>query len=116
MNSKTTVSTALGCALSLLLFSTQIEAGGDPVAGQKKSEPCQACHGADGNSSDPQFPRLAGQHADYLAKTLEDYQSGKRQNAIMAGFAAGLSAQDRADLAAFYARQSQGLATVESDD
>mgnify|MGYP006379335415 CR=1 FL=1 len=54
-------------------------------------------------------PRLAGQYADYLAKSLRDYQTGSRKNAIMAGFAATLSEQDIADLAAFYASQPGAL-------
>lgn len=79
---------------------------GHPEAGQKKAQPCQACHGADGDKTiDPQYPRLAGQYADYLAKSLRDYQTGSRKNAIMAGFAATLTEQDIADLAAFYASQ-----------
>ena len=86
---------------------------GDSDAGQKKSETCQACHGPDGNSPDPNFPRLAGQYEDYLTKALHDYKSGERKNAIMNGIVAALSEQDIADLAAFYASQSQeGLATI----
>ena len=83
---------------------------GHPLDGQKKSQACQACHGADGDKSvDPQYPRLAGQYADYLAKALRDYQTGTRKNAIMAGFATTLSEQDIADLAAFYAAQPGAL-------
>lgn len=83
---------------------------GDPAAGQKKSLPCQACHGVDGDKTvDPQYPRIAGQYADYLAKALRDYQTGARKNAIMAGFAGTLSEQDIADLAAFYASQQGAL-------
>ena len=76
---------------------------GDPEAGQQKSQICQACHGADGNGIDPQYPRLAGQYGDYMVKALMDYQSGERISAIMAGFAAALSEQDMHDLAAYYA-------------
>jgi cytochrome c553 len=82
-------------------------AAGDAAAGQAlSSERCQACHGADGNSADPQYPRLAGQHADYLVRALTDYKSGARNNAIMSGFAAGLSEQDMDNLAAWFASQS----------
>jgi cytochrome c553 len=81
-------------------------AGGDAAAGKAiSSERCQACHGVDGNSSDPQYPRLAGQHADYLAHALRGYKSGARKNAIMAGFAAGLSEQDIKDVSAWFASQ-----------
>ena len=59
----------------------------NPEAGKAKAaEVCAACHGADGNSASPDFPRLAGQHRDYLAKALRDYKSGLRKNPIMAGF------------------------------
>lgn len=78
---------------------------GDPAAGKAKAASCVACHGADGNSSIPSNPRLAGQHADYLERALLDYRSGARKNPIMAGFAANLSDQDIADLAAWFASQ-----------
>lgn len=80
-------------------------AGGDPAAGKSKSAVCQSCHGPDGNSPSPQFPRLAGQHPDYLVRALNDYRSGQRKNPVMAPFAASLSPQDIEDLASFYARQ-----------
>lgn len=83
---------------------------GSVSAGQQKSQVCQACHGEDGNGvGDPQYPLLAGQYADYLEKSLRDYRSGVRDNAIMAGFAGTLSDQDIRDLAAFYAAQEGPL-------
>ena len=66
---------------------------------------CAACHGADGNSASPDFPKLAGQHRDYLSKALRDYKSGARKNAIMQGFAAALTKDDIDNLAAYYAAQ-----------
>lgn len=84
------------------------EPSGDPQAGREKSVTCQACHGTDGIAVDPTYPNLAGQYEDYLAHTLRGYRDGTRQNAVMAGMAAGLSDQDIADLAAFYASQ-EGL-------
>ena len=71
----------------------------------KAKEVCQACHGLDGNSPTPDYPKLGGQRLDYLAKALRDYKSGARKNAIMAGFAGTLSPQDIANLAAYYAAQ-----------
>jgi len=71
----------------------------------KAKEVCAACHGDDGNSQSADFPKLAGQHRDYLAKALRDYKSGQRQNAIMAGFAGALSKDDIENLAAYYAAQ-----------
>ena len=98
----------LTLSLALAGLSGQALAAGDPAAGQTKTATCVACHGADGNSTDPQFPRLAGQYGDYLEQSLRAYKDGSRQNAIMSGFAAGLSDQDIRDLAAFYAAQ-EGL-------
>jgi cytochrome c553 len=78
----------------------------DVAAGQAKAkEICQACHGMDGNSATPDYPKLAGQYPDYLAKALRDYQSGRRKNPIMAGMAAPLTAKDIDNLAAYYAAQ-----------
>jgi len=90
------------------------QADGDPAAGREKAQICAQCHGEDGNApvpQTPQAPHLAGQYADYMVKALEDYASGARKNPIMAGFAAGLSAQDRKDIAAWYASQ-KGLSTI----
>jgi cytochrome c553 len=71
----------------------------------KATEVCAACHGADGNSASADFPKLGGQHPDYLAKALRDYQSGLRKNPIMGGFAQALSKQDIENLAAYYGAQ-----------
>ena len=97
-------------AAVLALVCANASAQGDVEAGKAKSVVCQACHGADGNGTgDGQYPRIAGQYADYLAKSLKDYRSGARKNAIMAGFAGTLSDQDIADLAAFFAAQPSPL-------
>ncbi len=78
----------------------------DLTAGKAKAaEVCAACHGADGNSPSPDFPKLAGQHPDYLAKALRDYGSGARKNPIMQGFAAALTKQDIENVAAYYSSQ-----------
>jgi cytochrome c553 len=80
-------------------------AKGNVEAGAAKSTPCSACHGADGVSTIPAFPKLAGQHRDYLYQALKDYKAGKRKNPIMAGQMANLSEQDMADLAAYFSAQ-----------
>lgn len=80
-------------------------ASGNTEAGKAKSTACAACHGQDGNSLTPNFPRLAGQHEDYIHQVLKDYKSGKRKNPIMSGQVANLSDQDMLDLAAFFSRQ-----------
>ena len=85
------------------------------IALRGKSATCIACHGPDGNSPVPIYPRLAGQYEDYLRKALTDYQNSARQNPIMKGMAAPLSAQDIADLSAWFASQPGGLVTVQQD-
>lgn len=92
-------------ACALLLLASFPAFAGDPAAGQKKSQACAACHGPDGNSVSPDFPKIAGQHQDYLAKALRDYKSGARKNPIMAPMAASLTTRDIDDLAAYYASQ-----------
>jgi cytochrome c553 len=87
---------------------------GDAKAGQTKAGACAACHGIDGNAADPQYPRLAGQHERYIARQLHLFKSGQRQNPIMQGMAAPLSAQDMRDIGAFYATQ-KGQAGVADD-
>jgi cytochrome c553 len=103
----------LSLAAALLLAHGSAQAGGDIDAGKAKSASCAACHGADGNSPTTAFPIIAGQYQDYLIRAMEDYKTGKRGNPIMAGFAAPLSDQDRADLAAFFASRKSSLYTPE---
>lgn len=90
----------LGC-----LGSASAALPGDPQRGEEKAAVCAACHGIDGNSSNPEWPKLAGQHESYIVRQLRLYQNGGRENAIMLGFAAGLSEQDMRDIGAFYAGQ-----------
>lgn len=79
---------------------------GDATAGQGKAAVCGACHGMDGNSTDPANPRLAGQSEQYIAAQLGDFKSGKRMNPIMQGFASALSEQDMHDIGAYFATQT----------
>lgn len=106
--------------ISLLLLALPLTvpvavAGGDAEAGKEKAKACAQCHGETGQSVDPSFPVLAGQYRDYLIVALEEYKAGTRKNPIMAGFAATLTDEDRADIAAFYSEQ-EGLATIEYAD
>lgn len=88
-------------------------AGGNAGAGAEKSKACAACHGADGNKPiSADIPRLAGQHADYLARALTDYKSGARKDPVMNGQAAALSAQDIQDIASYYQRQRGDLRII----
>lgn len=107
---KTLAVALAACSLALSACS-QIADQGNAMAGKQKSKPCQACHGATGNSTNPQFPKLAGQYRDYIVRALEEYQSGARKNAIMNGMAANLSAKDREDIAAYFSSQKAALYT-----
>jgi cytochrome c553 len=82
--------------------------------GQKASATCAACHGATGDGENSIYPKLAGQYESYIAQALKDYRSGDRQNAIMSGFSAGLSANDIEALAAWFASQNGGLSAPQS--
>ena len=98
--------------LALLLgFSLGAQAKGDADKGKAKAaQVCAACHGPDGNKpSDPTQPVLAGQYYDYLVRALTDYKIGRRNNAIMKGFAGALTRQDIEDLAAWFASQKSNL-------
>jgi len=91
--------------------NTWVQAGaapdivGNAEAGQAKSALCAACHGADGNSVNPQWPSLAGLGADYIAQQLAYFKSQQRNNAIMYPIAMTLSPQDMADIGAYYGSQ-----------
>ena len=78
----------------------------DIAAGEKiANERCAACHGKDGNTPiDPSYPKLGGQHADYLAIAMKAYRSERRKNAIMGAQAKPLSTADIENLAAYYAQ------------
>ncbi|WP_299809610.1 cytochrome c4 [uncultured Shewanella sp.] len=108
----------LALALSVLAtISSPAMAEGNAEAGKTKAIVCSACHGVDGNSMIDMYPKLAGQHSTYLEKQLHDFRSaaqtaGKegRMDPIMGGMSVALSDQDIADLAAFYASQTnQGI-------
>ncbi len=79
---------------------------GDAAAGQAKAAVCGACHGMDGNSTDAQYPKLAGQSEQYIVRQLTNFKTGKRQNPIMLGMATPLSTQDMHDVAAYFASKT----------
>jgi cytochrome c553 len=113
---------------SLMALHVAVAAGLLGVAGQSKAaeaakpdmnrgqqiatQVCAACHGADGNSASGAFPKLAGQHAEYLVKQLKDFKPeagakvALRKNDVMAGFAGQLSDQDMVNVAAYFAAQT----------
>jgi cbb3-type cytochrome c oxidase subunit III len=86
---------------------------GNANAGQGKTAVCGACHGADGNSLVPGFPKLAGQGERYLLKQMQDIKGGKRVVIEMTGMLAGLGDQDLADIAAYYAAQKSSVGAAD---
>ena len=101
-------------AVTVVLMSATpmtVSASGDAAKGQSKSEVCHACHGADGMSTQPIYPNLAGQQQDYLSKALHDYREGRRSDPLMNGFSANLSDDDIEDIASWYASQ-KGLTEI----
>ena len=92
-------------AALLLAAALPALADGDVNAGAQKAAACAACHGAQGKSSMPLYPNLAGQNAAYLNHALQAYKKGERsggQAEVMKAFVAGLSDEDMADLSAYY--------------
>jgi cytochrome c553 len=93
-------------AISLIFLSAvaanSAMAAGDATAGEAKSTVCAACHGADGNSLAPNFPKLAGLGEKYLLKQMQDIKSGARNVVEMTGMLNGNTDQDLADIAAFF--------------
>jgi len=103
-------------AVLMLVLTDGVQAAGDATAGQAKAAACGGCHGMDGNSLVPTFPKLAGQGEKYIVKQLADFKVNTvRQDPIMMGMAlAVVSDQDAADIGAFYA--SQKLASAATHD
>ena len=93
-------------SIVLATLSATSLASGDAEAGQAKSATCMGCHGLAGNSTIPNFPKLAGQGEAYILKQLQYFKSGERKNAMMAGVASMLSDQDMEDIAAYYSIQT----------
>lgn len=89
---------------------------GDPIRGKELSATCVACHGSNGNSLQPIWPNIAGQHADYIQKQLMDFQAGKRVNAQMSPIVANLSEQDMKDLAVYYSGEEAGRGVADPSE
>jgi cytochrome c553 len=97
----------LSSLISFSLFAA------DSEAGETKSALCAGCHGADGNSINVIWPKLAGQHASYLEKQIYEFKNGTRADPVMMGMVAALSDADIADISAYFA--SQPLTSAEFD-
>jgi cytochrome c553 len=98
----------LVAALSLVAvfgWSASSLAAGSKEAGQAKAATCSACHGMDGNSLNPEWPSIAGQHSSYILAQLQAFKAGNRQNILMSPMAMILSDEDMADLAAYFSAQ-----------
>lgn len=105
---------ASACCLSIATLPVHAAGPGDAAAGREKKSMCAGCHGIAGyRTVFPEVysvPKLGGQHAGYIVKALQAYKSGQRTHATMRAIAAGLSDQDMADLAAYYA--ADGVASA----
>jgi cytochrome c553 len=104
--------TLISFGAMLAFASAQVLATGNIENGKQKAATCFACHGADGNSVDPQYPRLAGQYDAYLVQVLHEYKDGQRNNAIMKGMDATLSDQDIEDISAYFSSLPTKLDTL----
>lgn len=91
--------------LGPLAFADGLVAG-SAEAGKTRAVACGACHGADGNSANPAWPNIAGQHASYILKQLKAFKNGKRSNPLMTGQVMSLSDQDMADVAVYFSEQT----------
>jgi cytochrome c553 len=101
-------------SIALAFTSTFVQAAGNAEQGKTKSAVCAGCHGADGNSGiNPLWPKLAGQHPQYIEKQLKDLKAGTRTDPLMSPMAKPLSDQDMADLAAYFSSQSKKIGTAD---
>ncbi|MCU7802250.1 MAG: cytochrome c4 [Candidatus Thiodiazotropha sp. (ex Lucinoma kastoroae)] len=104
-------------AIIALSFGLNLaQAAGNAEQGKTKSVVCASCHGADGNSPlNPVWPKIAGQHPQYIEKQIKDFKSGARNDPMMAPMAMPLSDQDVADLAAYFSGQTLQVGKAAAD-
>ena len=102
--------------LCITIFGKTAFGAGNAEAGKSKAAVCTACHGPDGNSTVPDFPKIAGQIPGYVAEQLAAYKSGKRANAIMAGLVLSMSEQDLLDIDAYYAQFEGSKASIDESE
>lgn len=101
--------------LLMSLIFTGLVVAGDAELGKAKSAMCAACHGADGNSVNPVWPSLAGQHASFIARQLSLFKSGERKGTVMPGMVAGLSTEDMDNLGSYYASQKAKIGSADEN-
>ncbi len=117
MNTKLIHLAALAlCTLPLAAADADSLVDGSAEAGQARSITCAACHGPEGNSANPLWPNIAGQHASYIMNQLRAFKEGKRVNALMSSQAMLLSDEDMANLAVFYEGKARAVQTVADPD
>jgi cytochrome c553 len=104
---------SVSVATALIAGGVQAQTTGDAAAGESKVAVCLACHGPNGNSLVPMFPKLASQHSEYLVKELTDFKSGARTNDQMTPQAALINENDIPDIAAYYSAQQQTAGTAD---
>jgi cytochrome c553 len=102
-------------SIAMVLAAGGVQAAGDAAAGKVKSAVCMACHGPDGNSPNPIWPKLAGQHPSYIKSQLLDLKSGARKDPVMSPMAAPLTDADMDNLAAYFSNQKQSAGTTAAD-
>jgi len=102
-------------SIALVFVSGMVQAGGDAAAGKEKAAVCGACHGVDGNSLSPIWPKLAGQHQFFILKQLQAFKAGERKDPLMSPMALPLSDQDMQDLAAYFSSQKQSVGQANAD-
>jgi cytochrome c553 len=106
----------LAITLFALLFAGQLYADslvdGSSEAGQARAIPCSACHGADGNSVNPLWPSIAGQHATYIFEQLQAFKNGRRSNILMSAQTFALTDEDMANLAVYFSEQTPAARAV----
>lgn len=129
MNKLVNLSVVMACSLVATFAMAETKPIAKPVSEVEKTSEasiqaarehtvqtvCAACHGADGNSTITQNPKLAGQHPEYLFKQLTNFKEGKRANAVMTGMVANLTPDDMKNLAAYFATQKTALAKAKSN-
>lgn len=103
----------ISVSVAAVLISGGVQAAGDPEAGAAKVAACAACHGPNGNSVVPMWPKLANQHAEYLVKQLQDFKSGARKNDQMSPQALLIKDDDVQDIAAYFEAQQETPGTAD---
>lgn len=117
MKSLSALILALATSSPVLAADAAAPAKPDLAKGQSiATQVCAACHTADGSRGSPANPILQGQHAEYLVKQLEEFKSGKRNNAVMKGFASSLSKEDMVNVSAFYASKQAKVGSSKQKD